>query len=409
MKRSIYLSLTLLILVFGNKAFSQEGQSFGIKWSGYVKTDILYDSRQIFEIREGHFSIYPKKKIEDAEQKDINAHPNFNILSIQTRLAATITGPDVLGAKAIGYFETEFFGMNDATINTLRLRHAFLKFTWDYAELLVGQYWHPMFVVECYPGTIGFNTGAPFQPFIRSPQVRFSLNYSPVKLIFTALSQRDFQSNGPSGPSSAYIRNAPHPNLDAQAQIKLFGNSLIGAGVDYKKLAPRIVTSKNFKTDETVESLSFIAFSKIAYEDFTLKVEGVLGENLTEMIMLGGYAVKSVDSQTDKWEYTPSKVLSVWTDISYGKDIEIGVFGGYSKNLGTKDNYISYFGRGEDVDELIRVSPRLQLTFGKTKIAAEVELTQASFGTPNKNDKGKLSNIDKVLNIRTQLAFTYNF
>lgn len=409
MKKAL-LILSPLLVFHINSAFSQSNeQNFGIKFSGYVKTDILYDSRQIFEIREGHFSIYPKKEIPDEDGKDQNAYSSFNILSIQTRLAGTITGPNVLGAKSSAYFETEFFGMNDATINTLRLRHAFLKFDWENFEILAGQYWHPMFVVDCYPGTIGFNTGAPFQPFIRSPQVRFTAKLSPIKFFVAASTQRDFQSQGPNGASTLYLRNSIIPNFDAQFQINFLEKSLIGIGVDLKKLTPRIVTSKNYTTKESVESISLIGFAKHSIGDFQFKAEGVFGENLTEMIMLGGYAVKSIDPAKDTWEYTPGKVLSLWSDISYGKEVEIGVFGGYSQNLGTKDNYLTFYGRGEDVADLFRVSPRIQVSIGKTKIAGEVEFTQAKFGTPNRNDKGKVENTKSVSNIRLQIALTYLF
>lgn len=161
------LILFSILVFYTNSAFSQSNeQNFGIKFSGYVKTDIIYNSRQIFQISEGHFSIYPKKEIPNGNGKYQNAYSSFNILSIQTRLAGTITGLNVLGVKSSAYFETEFFGMNDATINTLHLRHAFLKFDWENFEILTRRYWHPMFAVDCYPGTIGFNTGAPFQPFI---------------------------------------------------------------------------------------------------------------------------------------------------------------------------------------------------------------------------------------------------
>ncbi|MEJ5285719.1 MAG: hypothetical protein CH6_3211 [Candidatus Kapaibacterium sp.] len=406
MKRLVN-SAVLLFTIFSLAAFAQKSDVVTLKWSGYVKTDVLFDSRQIDQLREGHFSIIPKKEILDADNKDINAKPNFNILSIQTRLAGTIIGPDVLGAKSMAYFETEFFGSTDATINTLRLRHAFLKFTWDNFEFLAGQYWHPMFVVECYPGVVGFNTGAPFQPFIRSPQLRFVTKFDPVKVILTAASQRDFQSPGPDGNSTTYLRNAVIPNLNAQVQINLFGSSLIGGGVDFKQLAPRIKTASGKTTDETIDGLSFIGFMKLAFGDFSFKAEGVLGENLTEMIMLGGYAVK--DATQDKWEYTPNRNLSLWADISYGKDVEYGIFGGYSKNLGTKDNYQTFFGRNEDVADLIRVSPRIQFTLGKVKISGEVEIMNANFGTPDRNDKGKVNNTKSVTNVRGQIAFMYIF
>lgn len=409
MKKYFEFFITISFLLVYVASSQTTEPVFGIKFLGYVKTDILYDSRQIYELREGHFSIYPKNELIGTDGKDLNAKPSFNILSIQTRLAGTITGPSVLGGKSSAYFETEFFGMSDATINTLRLRHAFLKLEWNNFEILAGQYWHPMFVVKCYPGTIGFNTGAPFQPFIRSPQVRFTAKFSSIEFFLAALSQRDFQSQGPIGASTSYLRNAVLPNLHSQLQFNLFEKSLIGAGIDYKKLAPRTATSKNYSTNESIEGFSFIGFTKLSFEDFSFKAEGVYGENLTEMIMLSGYAVKLKDTATDIWSYTQSRVLSLWTDFAYGKDIEIGLFAGYSKNLGTNDNYIQFFGRGEDIADLIRVSPRIQFTFGRTKIAGEIEFTQAKYGIPNKNNKGKVENTKNVNNIRAQLALTYLF
>jgi hypothetical protein len=192
-------------------------------------------------------------------------------------------------------------------------------------------------------------------------------------------------------------------------QLKLFDNSLLGGGVDYKRLAPRIKTANNYVTDEKVEGLSFIGFLKLVSGNFSFKAEGVLGENLPEMIMLGGYGAYRVDTSLDKWEYTPNRNLSLWTDIVYGKDVEFGIFSGYSKNLGTKENYEVFFGRGEDVNDLIRVSPRIQFTLNKVKLAAEVEVMQANFGTVNRNDKGKITNTKGVTNIRCQLAFSYLF
>lgn len=66
----------------------------------------------------------------------------------------------------------------------------------------------------------------------------------------------------------------------------------------------------------------------------------------------------------------------------------LGFSVGIQQNFGTKDNYITFYGRGEDVAELLRVSPRIQVSIGKTKIAGEIEYTLARFGSLNKNDKG---------------------
>jgi hypothetical protein len=177
--------------------------AFGITFSGFVKTDLLYDSRQTVNIREGHFLLFPKSALPDKEGRDLNAASSFNMLSIQTRLLGKLTGPDAFGAKTSGLIETEFFGTSDGDINGFRLRHAYVKLNWATTEVLVGQFWHPMFVTESFPETVSFNTGAPFQPFNRSPQVRLTQTLGGWSLVATALAQRDFPSNGPDGASWA--------------------------------------------------------------------------------------------------------------------------------------------------------------------------------------------------------------
>lgn len=196
----------------------QKPPAFGITFSGFVKTDIFYDSRQTVNVREGHYLLYPKGPSLDPAGADVNAQPTFHILSVQTRLAGKITGPDALGAKTSAYLETEFFGTSDADINGFRLRHAYLKLNWPRTELMIGQFWHPMFVTESFPDVVSFNTGAPFQPFNRAPQVRLTQAFGRFSLAATALAQRDFASNGPDGVTPAYLRNAARPELNLKLQ-----------------------------------------------------------------------------------------------------------------------------------------------------------------------------------------------
>lgn len=406
MKRLIIISL---LLVSVQILAQTEKQNFGISFSGFVKTDFIYDSRQTVSLREGHFFLYPQSENLDINGKDINAKSNFNILSIQSRLNGRITGPDAFGAKTSGQIEAEFFGTADGDINGFRLRHAFVKFDWDNTSLLLGQTWHPMFVVEMFPGVVSFNTGAPFQPFSRNPQIRFTYSVENLKFILAALSQRDFQSNGPNGFSSSYLRNSVIPNLHAQVQYSYEGY-LFGAGIDFKKLTPRLSTTKNVATDNSISSLSAIAYTKLNIEPVTIKSEVVYGNNLADHLMLGGYAIKSINAITGTEEYTPAGVFSFWGEISTGKEIEFALFGGYSKNLGADDKITgSFFGRGNNIDNLLRISPRVQLNSGKTRIASELEYTSAGYGTPDNLNKGKVENIKSVSNLRLLFAVFYFF
>jgi len=389
--------------------------AFGISLSGFVKTDIFYDSRQTVSFREGHFFLFPKGPVADPDGADINARSGFNILSVQTRLVGKITGPDALGAKTSAYVEAEFFGTSDADVNGFRLRHGYLKLSWAKSELLVGQSWHPMFIAESFPDVVSFDTGAPFQPFNRSPQVRYTRMFGKVSLVATALAQRDFASNGPDGTSSVYLRNAALPEFNLKFQVASKNDSrktetVAGVGTDVMKLAPRIVTAAGYETDESVTGLAAMAFFKQKWAKWTWKAEAVWGQNLHHLTMLGGYAVRGVvDEVRLDWSYTPIDTLSCWTEVqTNGTPWQTGLFAGYSKNLGSRHTISgANYARGFNIGELYRLSPRLVYNIGKMRFAGEAELTAASYGTPDVF--GKVREARFVRNLRLLFAAYYFF
>ena len=88
MKKIALITLLLSIIIL--KGISQDtDKNFGIKFSGYVKTDIFYDTRQSCSSnapREGYFYLYPDDAVYDVNGNDVNASPSFHMLSIQSRL-----------------------------------------------------------------------------------------------------------------------------------------------------------------------------------------------------------------------------------------------------------------------------------------------------------------------------------
>jgi hypothetical protein len=389
--------------------------SFGISLSGFVKTDLFYDSRQSTSIREGHYLLFPKAPLIGPDGDDVNDRASFNILSIQTRFAGKITGPDALGAKTSAYIEAEFFGTSDADLNGFRLRHGYIKLNWARSELMIGQFWHPMFVTESFPDVVSFNTGAPFQPFNRSPQVRFTQVFDKTSLVATVLAQRDFTSTGPEGGSSVYLRNAALPELNLKLQFAAKNDSqktetVAGLGADLMKLSPRIVTAAGYETDESLTGLAAMGFFKQRWPKWTWKAEAIWGQNLHHLTMLGGYAVRDVvDEVRLDWAYTPIATLSVWTEVmTTGAPWQAGFFAGYSKNLGSPDEIVgANYSRGFNIDVLYRISPRLVYNVGKMRFAGEVELTAASYGTPDVF--GKVRDAEFVHNFRLLLAAYYFF
>jgi hypothetical protein len=400
------LIAVLLLAVSPALAQTESKPVFGITLSGFVKTDMIYDSRQTVSIREGHYLLFPKNELPDKEGRDLNAASSFHMLSLQTRLLGRITAPDAFGAKTSGLIEAEFFGTSDADINGFRLRHAYVKLDWTKTEMMIGQFWHPMFVTESFPEVVSFNTGAPFQPFNRAPQVRLTRVFGRWSLAAAAMAQRDFASMGPDGVSTVYARNGLVPEFNLKLQYaardeKSGSELLLGLGGDVLTLRPRTVSTNGYAADETMTSTAGMAFLRIKTKGLTFKAEAVYGGNLHHLTMAGGYAVEAVtDVERGLVAYAPLHTATGWTELmTNGKSFQVGIFAGYSKNLGAEGEISGpAYARGGDIDSLARVSPRLVFNSGKVRLAAECEWTGAWYGTPRAD--GTVGEIKLVSNVR---------
>ncbi len=422
MKKFILLFMIFGLLLGGKVGAQEKENDFGIKFSGFVKSDFFFDSRQTVSAREGHFLLWPSAESLDVNGNDLNAKSNFNFLAVQSRLKGAITGPDAFGAKTSGVIEGDFFAQANDNINLFRLRHAFVKLNWTNTEIIAGQFWNPLFVAECFPGTISFNTGTPLQSFARNPQIRLTQKAGSLKLIVAALSQRDYVSQGISGGSSSYLRNSSIPDLHFQVHYDIknetSGTSILtGAGIAYKTLVPRLSSFYNYNTyevDETVSSFAAIAFVKATTSAVTIKFQGRYGENITDVLGISGFAVKEVvNTTTGELSYTPLKSVTFWGDLqSNGATTQFGVFAGISKNQGTKEEMSSIdnavYGFGNNIETLIRVSPRIVFISNKTKFAGELEYTSAAYGS-NYDTNYVPGETTAVANMRLLLSVIYAF
>lgn len=428
MKVTFFTALLMVLFIeFSNGQEKKDESKFGIVFSGFIKTDFFYDTRQAACIREGHFLLYPENQKLDINGKDINGKDKFGILSIQSRLSGKISGPDLLKAKTSALIEADFFGnenLNFSDVNGFRLRHAILKLNWSKTELLAGQFWHPLFVPECFPDVVSFNTGAPFQPFSRNPQIRLSRQVNNFKLILAAAEQRDFSSTGPDGASPKYLSNSVLPDLNMHLQYSHLWDDnqfFFGAGAEYKMLTPRLYSQwdKNitdgkdttyYSGDVKIRSYAFSAYSKLRLKPVTIKTYAIYGGNLFDLVMLGGYAVRAVLEDTyPAYEYTDIKNFSVWTEVSTNGKNQAGIFAGFSKNLGAGDeNAGIYYSRGSNIDYVYRVAPRLIINLQKVRIATEIEYTTVQYGKPD--TKGIVSSdLNSVSNLRLLVSFYHFF
>jgi hypothetical protein len=424
---------TILLIVFPFVLLAQEPKNQTVNLFGFVKTDYFFDSRENYNIREGHFLMFPKERFLDASGYDINSKGSFNFLSVQSRFGMRFSGPDVLNAKVSGLLEADFFGNENAAFidnNGFRLRHAFVKLNWEKTEITAGQYWHPFFIASCFSGVVSFNTGSPMQPFARNPQLRIQQKVGRITATAALSAQRDFTS-----PQGAYaLRYANLPDLNALLQYdNAYNNSelkiQLGAGLGYKKLQPLLFTSKggkNFQTNEKVNAISATAYLKLSSSSLTFKSQATYGQNLFDLLMIGGYAVHSVkDSLKNSVDYTTINNFSMWTELhTNSKQLQLGLWGGFTRNLGSLNEILNYSNRvngtestvrGGNLHHVWRLSPRIVAMREKFHIALETELTSAAYadadatGTLARNKFGQVTDYYVVNNLRVLMAVIYHF
>ena len=408
MKKPLLLLLLLVQLV------QLEAQSpFTFNWRGFVNPHYYADSRSVVGGREDMMLFYPKPILRDSLGRDINDGWQANLLAITARLGLRITGPDMLGAKTSAYIEGDFTGSTNAAINNLRLRHAYIDMIWAgdkssngsrQLRLLMGQYWYPMQVHEIIPMTNPLNMGAPFALYARQPQVRLQYlhNYRWAAMV-AASWQLDNMSqgllHGNMASSTQFARHSLLPELTARLEYDGFELNGIRLGV-----ATNLRTIQPLVPDPSAtlhHQFSWSLFGSYSFghgiadnAPLVLKVQALFNNSLYEGCSLGGYLMLA-DSTFQDWHFN-----TVWLDIERARGHwRPGLFLGYAKNLdyGRHTDALHVFGRGHDIEHLLRVQPRLTYkTLTGLDFTAEAEYTLAAYDEP-------------VANLRLSLSAVYNF
>jgi len=419
MKKYIIVTLVLLSTVAAT-AQEKDESKFGIKFSGFVKNDFFWDSRQTVSAREGHFLLWPSPVNPDEQGNDVNNQASFNFLAIQSRLIGKITGPNALGAKTSGLIEGDFFAQANDNINLFRLRHAFVKLNWEHLEVMAGQYWNPLFVTSCFPGTVSFNTGTPLQSFARNPQLRFTYTMGGLSILAAALSQLDCPSVGENGASSEYLRNSAVPDMHMQVHFGTSNESglniLAGAGAAYKTIVPRLASSPvegvTYIVDEKVGGLTAMAFTKLTTGTITAKLQVRYGENISDLLGISGFAATEItDVTTGELAYAPLRSMTFWGEVHTNGNPQVGIFGGLTSNSGTNESILAVipvYGRGTTIRTLYRIAPRVMYNAGKVCVAMELEYTNAAYGS-NYNEFYIPAETISADNLRILAAIYYHF
>lgn len=386
---------------------------------GFVRTDYIWDSRKNVNVRENHLNLYPTDVVKDASGNDLNAVPQSNFFSIVSRINLKITGPDAFGAKTSAFFEGDFFGNTEASIGLFRIRHANATLDWTKTKLMVGQSWYPQFIPECFPGVANFSTGILFNPFGWVSQAKFTHSLSKsTSFALTAYKDREFGSVSATGVANEPSFNSVMPTIHGNLQYKN-ANVVVGLGAEFRSLRPRTTITGGtpavtIENTGTVNSLTTNAYAKYTGKKATLKAYGILGQNATHLVMLGGYV--SVPSATNpiQEEYKPTKTNAFWLElISNNATVAPALFLGYTANNGADVAGKAAFARGitlekRTIKDVVRAAGRIDFKSGKMRFTPELEYTAANWGNSDKMGKvaGTLTNVG---NVRFLLSTAYTF
>ena len=408
----------VLLLFFPFIAISQEIKKENpVSFYGFVRSDFYLDTYKGLNAFQDVFYLFPYFIGNDANGKDINKQTTANFVSVITRGGVNINGPEIFGAKTTGCIEVDFAGKPE--IYLIRLRKAYTIFSWAKTKLLVGQTWHPMWGNDAFPRIGGLNTGAPFQPFNRSPQVRLDYNTGRFTYSLSAVYQQQYASGGPLGFSNMYKRDAVIPEMVLGIE---YGNKRVtfGAGVDYNRIKPRVTTTgtdtKIYVTDECLSSMSYMAYGKYSRGKLMMLLKGFYGQNMTHLTMVCGYGVASYNPETGKETYTNYNGYTALLNITYGNKWKPGLLLGYLGNLGSSDPLANkggkaeIWGYGSNILNMYRVSPSLSYSVPKFLLTAEYELANAAYGVGQFNfNDGLYADSHSAINNGLRLIMTWFF
>ena len=435
--------------MFIGGAKAQEKPTF--KFYGFVRNYACYDTRESMTSNSEQFYYMPKDISLDANGNDINAQPNMMLLSITTRLGLNVSGLNFLGSKTSAKIEADFAGFG--TSNTvLRIRQAYAKMEWEHNHLLVGQAWHPI-MGDMIPDVFSLETGAPFTPFSRTPQLRYDYVNKGVTLTATALYQFQYTSYGPDGASFNYARNAVVPEIYLQAMYKN-GGFQAGAGIDILTIKPRQSytikeiqnetyyvpaydetgapvldgngnqtflpvnqskeVTKTYKCNEApVVSFTPTLFASYKADRWGIKGRVTYAQNAAHLSMISGYAVTGIKENGEQ-EYSTLNSIGGWIDATYKQPLKKGnllfcCFAGYTKNLGCEKDIVgAIYMRGEkNMDYMWRIAPSILYTHNALQVGVEYNPTTVGYG---KHDGDyKMYNPHTVTNHRICAMVKYNF
>lgn len=415
MKR--FFSFFLFISLALSASAQEKTNAIKFKPYGFIRNYVSYDSRQCLNLMGETFNVMPLDELMNSDAtEDLNAIDELSFVAFTTRLGVDVSGQRIGKAEALAKVEADFCGYGSN--NTLfRIRQAYVALKWEHLTLTCGQTWHPM-TIQVMPSMVGYSPGSPFSPFNRSPQLNVSFNMGKGwNFTAAALYQFPNTSVGPEGASYDYSRWSKIPEF--YASIKHSGKYFtIGAGIDYLSLMPRKTNiaihdgeQVEVRSNDRVTGLSSEIFADYKRGKFNIKGKVLYGENTAHFTMISGFGATEYNPETGSYKYTPIRSVSSWVNALYGNKVKAGLFLGYTKCLGAKEDFLSvndFWVRGaKNTDYIYCVSPSVTYTIGGLAIGLELDYTTVGYGDLAIN--GMTKALRDISNTRLCAMVKYSF
>ncbi len=408
-------------LLSGSAAFAQEEKPAHFKLYGFIRNYLSADSRAVSAGTEDLYFYMPKGH-DMKDGLDLNNGFNWRFVSLTTRLGVDVSGYKWGTMGVSGKVEADFYNLS-GSVPVLRLRQAFMKLNWDNSPvtLTLGQTWHPM--AADMPHMNNLETGAPFNPFNRSPQVTADINLgSGVTLTASLLYLNHYLPTGPAGKTKDYYKyGLPEAYVGVTYKNSKFTGKL---GVDVVNLRPyRTITdwrvvpgstdpAKTIEVKSLLTTFSPFVFLQYTSGKFQLRAKSILAQAGEHMNLLSGYGIHAFN-EDGTIEYTPMQDWASFVSFSYGKKVQAMCMLGYMKQLGTtKDVTTIWINNSADqhIQQAFRATPTVAWNLGKFTVSLEYNLTAAEFGSGARNARGMWDG-DKewILNHRFICMTKFNF
>ena len=371
------------------------------KFYGFVRNFFAFDTRESVAGTGDLFYYLPKDvKMNSDGTQDLNARSSFRFLALTTRLGVDVTGYQVGRTKFGAKVETDFYaGLTGSTGTAqLRLRQAYATIGWDNLGMGRNSDATASVVLKLGQHVTSLETGAPFNAFSRTPQVLMDANLGKHFTITSgAIWQMQYTSAGPSGSTADYIKYSGIPEMYLGFSYKA-GGFLGRVGASVLSIKPRSTgvnaDGVEVKVSDRITTVNPYIYLQYTKGSFQVKAKTIYSQGGEHMNLMSGYGVTSNSSPDGHWEYAPLQTSSTWASLSYGKKWQVMLMGGYIKNLGATEDFVTSDGKTseknfwfskngfQNLNAMWRVIPTVAYNIGKFTLALEYNLTAAQYGDP---------------------------